>query len=266
MPLSKFGNQGGGGKFGGSGGGKPAPASKFGGGGTAAAPPARSPGKFGARQAPEPEGPEEGEEQEQPPQRGGGRFGRTQNAPAGRGGRSQGRGPQRVHVPARGRYDGTRSRLPRPPFLEAGKHLCRVVKTFESYKPGRGPRLNIHLEIIESSDPVNSPGDIRSVGYNTDERAFSATSEEIYAFMRAAAGFATDEDFVATFPNGADQDLIDAAHGNPEAQAEMGPNGQPYGENPLEGQVVEAFGSKGNTSEDGSIQFYNFEWAPAEAF
>jgi hypothetical protein len=68
------------------------------------------------------------------------------------------------------------------------------------------------------------------------------------------------------FHSDSDQDLIDAVHGNPDAQKEVGPHGEPYGENPLEGQVVQVYGSRGNTSADGSIQFYNFEWSPAEAF
>lgn len=248
--------------------GRPA-GSKF--GAAPAARPAAAASKFGARQAPEPEpepGPEEDPEPEQQaPQRGGNRFGRTDSAPAGHGGRAQGnqRGG-RARVPQRGRFTGTRSEAPKPPFLESGKHICKVVKTYESYKPGRGPRFNIQLEIIESSDPINKPGDIRSVGYNTDDAAFSATAGDVFAFVRAAAGFATDEDFLATFVNDSDQDLIDAAHGNPEAMKEIGPNGQPYGENPLEGCIIEAFGSRGNVSEKTGTQFYNFQWSPAEAF
>lgn len=245
------------------------PAGKFGGAGKAPpAKPAAGGSRFGRPQPPPEEEPAEEEEPEEqaPPARGGGRFGRTADAPAGRGGRAAGRQLQgRVHVPQRGRFTGTRSRAPRPPFLESGKHLCRVVKTWESYKPGRGPRLNIQLEIIESTDPNNAPGDLRSVGYNTDDAAFSATAEEIFSFVRAAAGFETDEEFLGTFVDGSEQDLIDAVHGSPEAMKEIGPNGEPYGENPLEGQCVLAVGSKGNMSESG-IQFFNFDWAPAEAF
>lgn len=259
MSLSKFAKTG-------SAAGKPS-GNKFGAAPAPTRPVAAS--KFGARQAPEPEPEDEEPEPEQAPQRGGGnRFGRTDSAPAGRGGRAQGneRGGGRARVPQRGRFTGTRSEAPKPPFLESGKHICKVVKTYESYKPGRGPRFNIQLEIIESSDPINKPGDVRSVGYNTDDAAFSATAGDVFAFVRAAAGFATDEEFLTVFPNDADQDLIDAAHGNPEAMKELGPNGQPYGENPLEGQIVEAFGSRGNVSEKTGTQFYNFQWSPAEAF
>lgn len=257
MTLSKFAKTG-------TAAGKPS-GSKF--GAAPAARPAAAASKFGARQAPEPEPEPEDTEEAQEPARGGGRFGRTDSAPTGRGGRSQGqpRRGNRVHVPQRGRFAGTRSQAPRPPFLEGGKHLVKIVKTYESYKPGRGPRLNIHFEILESTDPINQPGDLRTVGYNTDDAAFSATAGEIFSFVRAAAGFASDEEFLEAFPNDTDQDLIDAVHGNPEAMKEIGPHGKPYGENPLEGQVVEAFGSKGNMTDSG-VQFYRFEYTPAEAF
>lgn len=242
---------------------------KSGGGKFGAAPstPSRAaaPSKFGARQAPEPEPEPEDEEPEEqaPPQR----FGRTANAPATRG-RAQQRGGtagERQYVPTRGRYTGTRSKAEKPPWLEDGKHHLEIMKTWESYKKGTGPRFFIQVKVLSSNNPTHEEGELRTVKYNTDDRAFGATGESIFMFCRAAAGFGTDAEALDAMGDESMQDLIDAAHGNPEAQQTLAPNGKPYGENPLVGSFVIAQGSKGNMSDNG-VQFFDFDWFPAEAF
>ncbi len=243
--------------------GKPS-GSKF---GAAPQTPARpqTAGKFG-RPAPEPE-PEEEEEEQAPeePQRGAGRFGRTESAPAGHGGRSQGRGNERQYVPARGRYTGTRSKAEKPPWLEEGEHRLEVMKTWESYKKGTGPRLFIQVKILETNNPTHTVGELRTIKYNTDDRAFGATSESIFMFCRASAGFYSDAAALEGLSDEGMQNLIDAASGNPEAERELSPSGKPFGANPLAGSFVWARGSKGNMSDSG-VQFFDFDWFPAEPF
>lgn len=167
---------------------------------------------------------------------------------------------RRNHTPREGRFTGMPSAQDRPPQLEEGNHLLRIVKTFESENPKTGTWFQIHFEVLDSTNKKHRPGSKASVRYHTERKSMTVTGPKITSFVRAACGFATDDEMRKRVPKMSESGkagydvLIDAALGVQKAEDQ-------FGQNPLEGRVMLTDATKGKYDEDKDVQYYEFEWS-----
>lgn len=173
------------------------------------------------------------------------------------------RNSRRNHTPKAGRFSGMPSAQERPPQLEEGKHLLRILKTYESDNPNTGSWFQIHLEVLDSDNDKYRAGDKVSLRYHTERKSMQVTGPKITSFVRAACGFKTDDEMRKRVPKMSESRkagydvLIDAALGEKDAEDE-------FGKNPLEGRVIITDATKGKYDDTKGVQYYEFEWAPCD--
>lgn len=173
------------------------------------------------------------------------------------------RNSRRNHTPRKGRFTGVPSAEARPPQLEEGKHLLRIVKTFESENPKTGTWFQIHVEVLDSDNKKYRAGDAVSLRYHTERKSMTVTGPKITGFVRSACGFKSDDEMRKRVPKMSESGragydvLIDAALGEQDAEDE-------FGKNPLQDRVLLTDASKGKYDEDRDIQYFEFEWSACD--
>lgn len=164
------------------------------------------------------------------------------------------------------RYAGVQANNGRFPQPQPGKYLFKVLKTYETRNPGKGQRTTYHADMeVVTVDPhgslLNAPGSIVSFIQIVDGTSASMGPPRVKAFVIAATGFDTEEDYNQMDPAG---QFMNATAGAP---GMVYPDGSPIVQNPLGGVFVAATVSQGkpvlkNGAPTG--EFYaDFAWEPA---
>lgn len=164
------------------------------------------------------------------------------------------------------RYSGVKAAAGRHPQPQPGKFLFKVLKTYETENPGKGHRATYHaeLEVVEcipSGQLVNPPGS--TVAFIQVVSGTSATMgpPRVKAFVMAATGFETEEDYDQMDPQG---QFINATAGR---RGMVYPDGTPIVDNPLGGVYVACEVSPGNpvmkNGQPTGEYYMNYSWSPA---
>lgn len=166
------------------------------------------------------------------------------------------------------KYSGVKAAAGRHPQPQPGRYLFKVLKTYETTNPGKA-RQTYHadLEVVESMPAngqlMNPPGS--TVGFLQVVNGSSATMgpPRVKAFVMAATGFETEEDYDQMDPLG---NFINATAG---ARGGTYPDGSPIVDNPLGGVYVACEVAAGNpvvkNGQPTGEYYMQYSWAPAQA-
>lgn len=156
------------------------------------------------------------------------------------------------------KYAGVTPAEDRDPVLEEGMHQLRVVSTEEFDGESNGGRyFKATLEIVGSSK--HEEGERRAfLQCVTKGNPLRVGGPKVMSFVQHAAGFADFGEFCED--KGGEEEaaqFVDACGGDEDAC-------EVFGENPLEGKILNCRASKNGDPKvyDGKeVQFYNYAWS-----
>lgn len=165
------------------------------------------------------------------------------------------------------RFTGLRSREEGPLILgeseeDLGEHEVEVQLTTERDSEKTGVPY-VHATLLVTGSKTIEEGAERKVLFATGGKGGRQGKERLMAFTRAMSGFEDDDTFIQEIENY--DVLIGAICGERDCEDAKGPNGKPFGENPLQGCKAYVTVRRGNEKKDKPGEFfYEYTWVPVE--
>ena len=165
------------------------------------------------------------------------------------------------------RFTGLRSRDEGPLILgegedDLGEHEVEATLTTERDSEKTGVPY-VHLTLAVTGSKTLEDGEGRKILFATGGKGARQGRERLMACVRGFCGFESDEDFITAIPNY--HVLLGAVCGERDCEEATGPNGEPFGENPLAGCKARVTVRRGNEKKEKPGEFYfEYTWVPVE--
>jgi hypothetical protein len=154
------------------------------------------------------------------------------------------------------RYKGITAATPRDPMPHVGEYRLRVLEVAEGHNPGTGSdsyKVQFAIVAMNEDNDKHAIDDVVSMIQLVSGKAAQSGLSRTKAFVIAAAGFESEEDYDAFDPDGA---FIDATTGVQNEYSERGDT--------LIGRLVDCQVTRGNTTKDGADYYREYAWAAVD--